>query len=68
MCRRGHQSRILSAVHWAGRAAVNQRPEEAFLHRTISLESVMLGKTEAEITTRLTITVAKSPKAQPKVT
>jgi len=39
------EERILASVQWAGRAAVElqQRPEEAFLHYAIALETIMLG-------------------------
>lgn len=34
---------LLSALQWAGRATVEPRPEVAFLHYAIALESIMLG-------------------------
>ena len=42
------EERILASVQWAGRAAVKQqqRPEEAFLHYAIALETIMLGRQE----------------------
>lgn len=39
------EERILASVQWASRAAVElqQRPEEAFLHYAIALETIILG-------------------------
>ena len=55
----GHQDRVRSSIHWAGRA-VGQRPETAFLYRAIALESLILGsgsEEKSEITTRLAYAV-----------
>jgi len=38
------ESRILASIQWAGRAAVDQRLEEAFLLFVIALESLLLRK------------------------
>ena len=54
----GHQERVLSAMQWAGRGAVARRPEEAFLYCAIALESLMLGRKDVELTTRLALSVA----------
>ncbi len=39
-----HRRRILSAVQWAGRSAVEARREEAFMKLSIAWESLLLGK------------------------
>jgi hypothetical protein len=50
------QDRILSALQWAGRAAVEQRREEAFLLYAIALEGLLLGgKSHVELTERLSV-------------
>jgi len=50
------EDRILSAVQWAGRAAVEERREESFLLHAISLESLLLGgKSHTELTERLAL-------------
>lgn len=50
---------LLSAIQWAGRAAVDARPEEAFLLYAIALESLLLGPGKAmEPTYRLRLRVA----------
>lgn len=49
-----HQKRVLSALQWAGRAAVELKPEEAFLFRAIALESLILsGGENSGLTERL---------------
>jgi hypothetical protein len=45
--------RLLSAMSWAGRAAGLIRPEEQLLAYLIALESLILGKSEGELTFRL---------------
>lgn len=52
-----HQSRVISAIRWAGRAGTSPRAEEAFLFRAISLESLILGDSTAELSTRLALSV-----------
>jgi hypothetical protein len=52
----GLQDRILSALQWAGRAAVEERREEAFLLYAIALEGLLLGgKSRVELTERLAV-------------
>jgi hypothetical protein len=52
----GLQDRILSALQWAGRAAVEERREEAFLLYAIALEGLLLGgKNHVELTERLAV-------------
>jgi len=53
----GHQARVLSAIQWAGRGAVASRPEEAYLHSAIALESLILGRKDVELTNRLALSV-----------
>jgi hypothetical protein len=49
-----HEERVMSALQWAGRAAVERKPEEAFLFRAIALESLILrGGDNAGLTDRL---------------
>ncbi|HQA59178.1 MAG TPA: HEPN domain-containing protein [Acetivibrio sp.] len=55
------EERILASVQWAGRAAVElqQRPEEAFLHYAIALETIILGNQQnVELTYRLSMRTA----------
>jgi len=55
------EERILASVQWAGRAAVKQqqRPEEAFLHYAIALETIMLGRQQdVELAYRLSMRTA----------
>lgn len=55
------EERILASVQWAGRAAVElqQRPEEAFLHYAIALETIILGSQQnVELTYRLSMRTA----------
>jgi hypothetical protein len=42
--RNAFEDRILASIQWAGRAAVDERPEEAFLLFVIALESLLLKK------------------------
>ena len=53
----GHQNRVLSAIQWAGRAAVEWRAEESFLLRAIALESLILGYKNTELTNRLALSI-----------
>lgn len=53
------EERILAALQWAGRATVDKRPEEAFLHYAIALECATLGrKDNVELTYRLSMRTA----------
>jgi hypothetical protein len=53
-----HQNRVLSAAQWAGRAQADRRAEEAFLHRAIALEALILGdRDNAELSMRLTLSI-----------
>ena len=53
-----HQSRILAAMQWAGRAQAERRDEQAFLFRAIALESLILGdRDQGELTMRLTLSI-----------
>lgn len=55
------EERILASIQWAGKAAVErqQRPEEAFLHYAIALETIMLGRQQdIELSYRLSMRTA----------
>ena len=53
-----HEKRVLTAIHWAGRASAERRPEEAFIFRAIALESLILGSGDhSELTQRLALSV-----------
>ncbi|MGD0464809.1 MAG: hypothetical protein ABSB74_20180 [Tepidisphaeraceae bacterium] len=52
-----HEERLLNAIHWAGRATNQRRPEESFLYRAIALESLILGGYGQELTLRLSLSV-----------
>jgi hypothetical protein len=52
-----HQRRVLTAIHWAGRAAVENRIEDSFLFRAIALESLILGRSDTELTNRLAMSI-----------
>ena len=61
------QDRILSALQWAGRAAVEERREEAFLLYAIAIESLLLGgKSHVEVTERLAVRGAHLLSGDPK--
>jgi hypothetical protein len=58
-CKGGFQSKLLSAIHWAGRATIEDRKEEAFLLYAIALESLVLAENQKdELGYRLSIRVA----------
>jgi hypothetical protein len=55
------EEKILASIQWAGKAAVErqQRPEEAFLHYAIALETIMLGRQQdIELSYRLSMRTA----------
>lgn len=63
----GLQDRILSALQWAGRAAIEERREEAFLLYAIALESLLLGdKSHVELRERLAFRGAHLLSGDPK--
>jgi hypothetical protein len=52
-------TRILTALQWAGRAAIERRSEQAFLAYAISLEALLLGvEKDGDITFRLKVRAA----------
>ena len=53
------EERVLASLQWAGRATVDQRPEEALLHYAIALECIILGrKQDIELAYRLRMRIA----------
>jgi hypothetical protein len=61
------QDRTLSALQWAGRAAIEERREEAFLVYAIALEGLLLGgKSHVELTERLAVRGAHLLSGDPK--
>ncbi len=55
------EEKILASIQWAGRATVErqQRPEDAFLHYAIALETIILGRQEnVELSYRLSMRTA----------
>jgi len=55
----GIENRLLRAIQWEGRSAIEHRAEEAFLWHAVSLEALLLPRnSEGELTYRLSLYVA----------